>query len=55
VKGYNFLFWAYTIVWLGIAGYGVFLAMRIRRVDQRLDRIEAGMKRRQSGPPEGAR
>ena len=40
MKGYAFLFWAYTIVWTGIAGYIVFMIARLRRVDRILSRLE---------------
>ncbi len=39
-KGYDFLFWAYNIIWLAIAGYVTFLLVRLSRVRDRIDRIE---------------
>ncbi len=39
-KGYSFLFWAYNIIWLAIAGYITFLVVRLGRVRSRLDRLE---------------
>ncbi len=39
-KGYNFLFWAYNIIWIAIAGYVTFLLVRLRRVRDRIDRLE---------------
>lgn len=39
-KSYDFLFWAYNVVWLAIVGYVVFIALRLRRVGLRLDRLE---------------
>ena len=40
MRGYSFLLWAYNIVWLGIAAYLVFLFVRLRRVGDRLERLE---------------
>jgi CcmD family protein len=40
VKSYNFLFWAYNVVWLGISVYLLWIWLGIRRVDQRLDALE---------------
>ena len=40
MRGYPFLFWAYNIIWLGIAGYVLFLFLRLRKAGRRLDRIE---------------
>jgi CcmD family protein len=40
VKSYEFLFWAYNVVWLGIAGFLLFLTVRLRRVNDRLERLE---------------
>ena len=36
----TYLFWAYAVVWAMIAAYIVFLAVKLRRVGQRLDRLE---------------
>jgi CcmD family protein len=46
-KGYDFLFWAYNVIWLAIAGYVTFLMVRLGRVRERLDRLE----RKLSGAP----
>lgn len=35
-----FLFWAYNTVWALLAGYLVFLGLRLRQVGRRLDRLE---------------
>jgi CcmD family protein len=45
MKNYAFLFWAYTLVWLGIAGYIAFLAARLRKVASRLERMERSVNR----------
>jgi len=39
-KGYDFLFWAYNVIWIAIAGYVAFLMVRLGRVRDRLDRLE---------------
>ena len=40
MKSYAFLFWAYTIVWGGLVTYLVFLLVRLRKVEGRLDWLE---------------
>lgn len=40
MKNYGFLFWAYAVIWIGIAAYVAFLGVRLRRVSDRLDRLE---------------
>jgi len=40
VKNYEFLFWAYNVVWIGLVAYVVSLVVRVRRVADRLDRLE---------------
>lgn len=39
MKSYGFLFWAYAIVWIGIAGYALFLSSRLRKVERTLDKL----------------
>ncbi len=39
-RGYDFLFWAYNVVWLAIVAYVAFLALRLRKVGRRLDELE---------------
>lgn len=46
MKSYAFLFWAYNVIWLGIAFYMLLLFTRIRRVDRRLDDVEREISRR---------
>jgi len=41
----TYLFWAYAVVWSMIAAYVVFLAVRLRRIGRRLDRLERGALR----------
>ena len=45
MKSYSFLFWAYNTFWFAIAAYVVFLFLRLRRVDARLERIERRVAR----------
>jgi len=53
MKSYAFLFWAYNIIWLGIATYLLLLFLRIRRVDRRLDGVERELNERGRGEPAG--
>ena len=40
MKSYSFLFWAYNVVWIGIAAYVAFLVLRLRGVADRLERLD---------------
>jgi len=40
LKSYEFLFWAYNVIWLGLAGFLLYVFIRTRRVDRRLGRHE---------------
>lgn len=40
MKGYSFLMWAYNVVWIGLVAYLAFLLVRLRKVSERLDRLE---------------
>ena len=46
MKSYAFLFWAYNVIWLGLAAYLLFLFLRIGRVTRRLDGIERELRSR---------
>jgi len=46
MKSYNFLFWAYNIVWLGLAAFVLLVFLRLRRTDRRLTRLERELERR---------
>jgi CcmD family protein len=48
VKSYDFLFWAYNVIWLGIAGFLLFVLLRVRGAERRLDRLESEMQRSRS-------
>ena len=45
MKSYNFLFWAYNIVWAGLAFYLILLGRRLERAMGRLRRAEESQKR----------
>jgi CcmD family protein len=51
LKSYAFLFWAYMLIWAGLAGYLLFLLSRLRSVDRRLERVERELDRRAGSPP----
>jgi len=50
VKSYAFLFWAYNVIWLVLAGYLLFLMLRLRRLDDRLARLEREIERGANDP-----
>ena len=52
MKSYDFLFWAYNVIWAGIAGFLLFVLLRLRRTERRLDRVERELER-ESAPPAG--
>ncbi|HXV75215.1 MAG TPA: CcmD family protein [Candidatus Polarisedimenticolaceae bacterium] len=45
MKSYDFLFWAYNVIWLIIAGYLLSMVMRMKRLDERLGRLERELER----------
>jgi CcmD family protein len=45
MKNYEFLFWAYNIIWLGLAGFLAYILLRMRKTAQRLERIERELER----------
>ena len=55
MKSYAFLFWAYNVIWIGIAGYLMLLFLRLRRVDRRLDGVERELEQRHGDSPAGQR
>jgi hypothetical protein len=40
LKSYEFLFWAYNVIWAGMAAYLILLLLRLGRVGRRLDLLE---------------
>ncbi len=49
MKSYGFLFWAYTLIWAGLASYLVLLMSRLGRVQRSLDAVERELSR-DAGP-----
>lgn len=49
MKNYGFLFWAYAVIWLGLAAYLLFLGIRLRRVSERLERLEGARREEHRG------
>lgn len=45
MKNYAFLFWAYTTIWIGIAAFVLGGLLRMRRLDERLGRLERDLER----------
>ncbi len=45
MRSYDFLFWAYNIIWAALAGYILMTFLRVRRVESRLDGLEREMNR----------
>ena len=45
MKNYAFLFWAYTVIWLGLAAFLLGSLIRIRRLGERLARVERELAR----------
>ena len=45
MKSYEFLFWAYNVIWIVISGYLLTMVFRMRRIDERLGRIERELER----------
>jgi CcmD family protein len=46
MKNFEFLFWAYNVIWAGIALFIVLLLLRLRRVNQRVERLERAVAER---------
>lgn len=51
MQSYDFLFWAYAVIWAGIAGFLLFVLLRLTRAERRLDRVERELERK--APPSG--
>ncbi len=45
MKNYEFLYWAYNIIWIGLAGFLAYLLLRMRATSRKLDRIERELDR----------
>jgi len=48
MKSYAFLFWAYNAIWLGLAGYLLFLVLRLSRLERSLNGVERALERARS-------
>jgi CcmD family protein len=48
LKSYEFLFWAYNVIWIVLAGYLLTMVLRMRRLDERLGRLEQELERQSS-------
>lgn len=51
MKSYAFLFWAYNVIWLVLAGYLLSVMLRVRRLSDRLARLERELERDSRGGP----
>ena len=51
MKNYAFLFWAYVVIWAGLAGFLLAGMIRLRRVGDRLERIERELSRAERDSP----
>lgn len=45
MKSYAFLFWAYNVVWAGLAAWVAWLLLRLGRIDRRLQSLERELGR----------
>jgi hypothetical protein len=43
LKSYAFLFWAYSVIWLLLAGFLLFVLVRLGRAGRRLDAVERAL------------
>ena len=46
MKSYAFLFWAYNVIWLGLAVYLLLLMTRLKRIQRRVEGLERVVDRR---------
>jgi len=49
LKSYAFLFWAYNVIWAGVAAYLLFLLLRLGRITRRLDTLESEIRATRPG------
>ena len=47
MKSYSFLFWAYNVIWILLAGYVAFVMARISKVGKRIEAMERALDRQQ--------
>lgn len=50
MKTYGFLFWAYNVIWGGLAIWLFLLLRSLRRLDARMDRVEREIREPVAGP-----
>ena len=48
MKNYGFLFWAYNVIWAGIAFWIFTIFTRVGRIDRRLDGMERELERHEA-------
>jgi len=48
MKSYEFLFWAYNVIWLFLAVYVAFVMARIGKVSKRIEAMERALNRREA-------
>ena len=41
MKNLNYLFWAYTLIWVALAGYVLSLSIRLRSMASQLRRLKS--------------
>ena len=46
MKSYEFLFWAYNVIWGCIAAFTLFMFLRTRTVERRIAGLERELQRR---------
>ena len=46
MKNFSFLFWAYNVIWAGLAVFLVATWRRLHHAERRLDRLEGDPKQR---------
>ena len=47
MKNYEFLFWAYAVIWAGLGLFIGFVIFRLGKVDRRVERLEQALRDRQ--------
>ena len=46
---YPFLFWAYNVIWIVLAGFLLSMLLRMRGLQRKLERVERELERRRAG------
>jgi CcmD family protein len=47
LRSFQYLFWAYTLIWIALAGYLLSLSLRLRAIASQLRRLKSRL------PPDG--